>query len=136
MTSATMHATGTFEVTGWDEKPVAEVAGAPKVTHAVITSAYAGDVEGQGTTEWLMFYPTEATATYTGFERVVGRLGGRSGSFVLRAEGTYENGVAATIWSVMPGSGTEELAGLRGDGRVVARHGETKIAYELDYRFE
>jgi hypothetical protein len=67
---------------------------------------------------------------------VVGRLGERSGSFVLRSTGTWEDGTATTTWSVVPGSGTGELAGLAGEGGYVARSGEAEIPYTLDYRLE
>src|SRR2546427_3641184 len=50
--------------------PYAELEGAPKLTHARITNAYRGDLEGEGTSEVLMFNSSESSATYLGFERV------------------------------------------------------------------
>jgi Protein of unknown function (DUF3224) len=72
-----------------------------------------------------------ADASYVGYERVVGSLGGRSGSFVLRLAGGFEQGAASTDWTVVEGSGTGGLAGLRGEGGYVAKHGEPEVAYEL-----
>ncbi len=43
--------------------------------------------------------------------------------------------MATMDWSVVPGTGTGELAGLRGDGGYVARMDGTE-PYRLDYRFE
>jgi hypothetical protein len=63
---------------------------------------------------------------------MVGRLGGRSGSFVVETNGVYEGGEARTTWSVVPGSGTGELAGLRGEGGAVAPGGPNGT-YTLDY---
>jgi hypothetical protein len=134
--STTMTATGTFKATSWDEGPFAELEEAPRLTHARVGNAYTGDIEGEGTSESLMYYGDQANASYVGFERVVGRLGERSGSFVLSSSGTWEVGAAKTTWSVVPGSGTGELAGLRGEGGYVAGHGEAEIAYRLAYRFE
>jgi len=135
MTTMTSHATGTFKTTSWDEKPYAELEGAPKLTHAHVITSYQGDFEGEGTGDSLMFYGNEGTATYFGFERVVGRLAGRSGSFVLQGAGTWKDGVATTTWSVVPGSATGELKGLRGEGGYEAG-AEMEIPYRLHYHFE
>lgn len=136
MPNATMQASGTYGYTSWDEGPYAELEGAPKLTHARITNTYRGDLEGEGTSEVLMVYPTGSTATYVGYERITGRLGGRSGSFVLQGVGTWEEGVARTTWTVVPGSGTGELTGLRGEGGYEAGHGQTEYPYRLDYSFD
>ena len=130
------HATGTFEGKSWDEKPYHEVEGLPKLTRASVTNAFHGDIEGEGTLEYLMVYPNNDTASFIGLERVVGRLGGRSGSFVLQHSGVYEDSVAKSAWSVVPGSGTGDLRGLRGEGGFSARHGEQQVAFTLDYDFE
>jgi Protein of unknown function (DUF3224) len=76
----------------------------------------------------------EADATYTGYERFTGSLGGRPGSFVLRLEGGFKDGAARTTWTVVEGTGTGDLAGLRGEGGYVANQGEPEVAYELRWR--
>jgi hypothetical protein len=136
MAGTTTQATGAFTVKHWDEGPYAELEEVPKLTHTRVTNSYVGDIAGEGTSESLMFYRDEAFATYFGMERVVGTVGGRSGSFVLKGTGTFEEGAATTTWTVVAGSGTGELRGLRGDGGYVARHGESEVAYTLDYYFE
>lgn len=133
---STNQATGTFSEKSWDEGAFAELEGAPKLTLAKVVTTYTGDLDGEGQSTAVMVYPASDRASYVGYERFVGRLGGRQGSFVLRAEGTYHDGAAHTTMRIEPGSGTGELAGVGGEGRFVARHGETSIKYELDYRFE
>ena len=130
MTRTSGTASGTFTIKGWDEQPWAEADEAPKLTHARVTCAYHGDLEGEGTSGLLMLYD-QADATYAGYERVVGSLGGRSGSFVLRLAGGFADGAATTTWTVAEGTGTGELAGLRGEGGYVANHGEPEVAWEL-----
>jgi Protein of unknown function (DUF3224) len=66
---------------------------------------------------------------------VVGCLAGRTGGFVLRAEGTWQDGAARTTWSVVPGSGTGDLGGLRGEGGYTARD-QAEVQFILDYHFE
>jgi len=131
------HATGTHDMKTWDEKtwdgkPANEVSGA-KLTRASVTNSFHGDIEGEGTLEYLMPYRDDGSASYVGLERVVGRIGDRRGSFVLQHSGTYESGTATTAWSVVPGSGTGDLRGLCGEGGFVARHGDQQVPFTLDY---
>ena len=128
--TTTGKATGSFTIKSWDEQPFAEVEGAPKLTQARVTTTYTGDLDGEGTSTLVMAYDG-ADASYAGYERVVGSLGGRSGSFVLRLAGGFEQGAARTDWTVVEGSGTGELAGLQGKGGYVAKQGEPEVAYEL-----
>ncbi len=133
MAGTLRQAKGTFTIRSWDEEPFGEVEAAPGLTRARVVTAYAGDLEGEGTGETLTCYRADSTATYGGYTRVVGSVGGRSGSFVLEGSGTYEYGAATTTWSVVPGSGTGELADLRGYGGFVAEQGEQEVAYRLHY---
>jgi hypothetical protein len=135
MTDTTGTATGTFKIAGWDEQPWAEAEGAPKLTHARVAATYGGDLEGEGTAGLLMLYDG-TDATYGGYERIAGTLGGRSGSFVLRLEGGFEQGAARTTWTVAEGTGTGELAGLRGEGGYLAGQGEDEVAFELRWSLE
>jgi hypothetical protein len=128
-------ANGTFRVKTWDEKSVMELDGGGKLTRATVAGEYAGDVEGEATSESVMCYAADGTATFVGLERIVGRVGGRAGSFVLRSTGEYDGKEAKATVTVVSGSATGELEGLRGEGRFAASHGpEGKI--ELEYRFE
>jgi hypothetical protein len=126
-------ATATFKIEGWDEKPYAEIEGGRKLTQASVKQAFAGDVEGQGAVEWLMCYRPDETADFVGLQRIVGQLGGRSGSFVLlQTDGTFNGTEAIARVSVVRGSGTGDLTGLSGTGDFSApRGGEPTI--RLDY---
>ena len=128
-------ANATFKLESWDEKPYNEIEGAPKLTRAKVTKTYHGDIEGESILEYLMMYRQDGTASFVGLERVVGSLGGRSGTFVLQHKGTFEGGKATVECSVVLGSGTGELSGLRGEGGFAAGHAE-QHAVTLDYDFE
>jgi len=130
------HANAIFEVKTWDEKAYEESDGT-KLTRARVTKAYRGDITGDATAESLMFYRPDGSATFTGYERVAATVGGRRGSFVLEARGTYRDGTATCDCTVVPGSGAGELVGLRGEGRYVATHADyPNVTFSLDYRFE
>jgi hypothetical protein len=121
-----------FAIKTWDEKPYGEVDGLPKLTRATVTKSLTGDLEGEGQVEYLMMYRSDGSATFVGFERIVGRLGGRTGSFVLQRTGVFEGGQAKETYSVVPGSATGELEGLRGEGRTAVGHG-MEHPFTLDY---
>ncbi len=128
------HATGTFEGKSWDEKPYSEIDGGGKLSLASIRNVFTGGIEGEGTLEYLLIYREDGTGTYFGAERVVGRIGERSGSFVLQHSGTFEaHGVEGT-WFVVPGCGTGDLRGLRGAGGYRAAGGP-QGQFTLDYDF-
>ena len=114
------HATARFEIKAWDEQPYYEMEGMPKLTRAGVTQSYRGDIEGEGRVEYLMVDAEGGSASFVGTERVVGRLGDRSGSFVFQGSGTFEAGAARCSWRVVPGSGTGDLRGLR--GQICLRH--------------
>ena len=129
------HAQGTFEISSWDENPYVELDGGAKLTRASVGQAFSGDLEGEGSVEWLMCYREDKTADFVGLQRFVGRLGARSGSFVMRTQGTFDGEKAAGELSVVAGSGTEELGGITGAGAFLAPHGSTP-SVDLDYDFE
>jgi hypothetical protein len=112
----TTKANATIKIKQWDEKPFHEEAGAGKLTRASIAKSYSGDLEGDGTLEYLMAYGA-TVVTFVGLERVTGQLGGRSGSFVIQITGAYVNGAPNESFTVLANSATGELAGLRGSGQ-------------------
>ncbi len=125
-------ASATFQITNWDEKPVHEMVGGPKLSRASVTKVFRGELEGDGTVEYLMVYRGDGTAAFLGVERVVGRLGGKPGSFVLEHEGTFENGKAKATCRVVKGTGTGELSGIRGEGSFEAEGKEAPFAMEYE----
>jgi hypothetical protein len=121
-----------FAIKSWDEKPYSENPGQPKLTRATVSKAFTGDIEGEGKVEYLMMYRADGSATFVGFEQVVGRIGDRQGSFVLQRIGTFESGQAKESYSVVPGSATGSLAGLTGEGTSSVGHG-MEHPFELRY---
>jgi len=119
----TKTANARFAIKSWDELPYNEGKDLPKLTRATVTKTFTGDLEGEGRLEYLMMYRSDGSATFVGLERVVGRLAGMTGSFVLQRIGAFEGGVAKETYSVVPGSGTGDLRGLSGEGSSAVGHG-------------
>ncbi len=97
-----------------------------------VTKAFTGDIEAEGSVEYLMMYRGDGSATFVGLERVVGRIDGKSGTFVLQRSGVFEGGLAKESYSVVPGSATGELRGLQGEGTTAVGHG-MEHPFALDY---
>ncbi|MBI4501732.1 MAG: DUF3224 domain-containing protein [Gemmatimonadetes bacterium] len=121
-----------FAIKNWNEQPYSGGQDLPRLTRASVTKTFTGDIEGEGQVEYLMMYRSDGSATFVGLERVVGRIGGKTGTFVLQRVGVFESGQANESYSVVPGSATGELRGLQGDGSTAVGHG-TEHPFTLSY---
>jgi Protein of unknown function (DUF3224) len=126
---------GKFKIENWQEETYGEIEGGGKLTRASVKQAFSGGIEGDGEVEWLLCYRADDTADFVGLQSVAGSVGERSGSFVLQVSGSFDGGEAKGDWTVVPGSGTGELGGLRGSGGFAAPLG-SEAAVTLEYEFE
>ena len=128
-------ATGTIDVRTFVPTPYDEPDDGPSLVRIHVEETFAGDVTGEGVVDFLQVLLADASASFVGIERVTGSLAGRTGTFVLQDAGTLADGEVTGTWFVVPGSGTGELSGLRGEGGFTAVAGQhAKI--HLDYWFE
>jgi Protein of unknown function (DUF3224) len=121
---------GTFRVMSWEEKQYDAAPGQPKFTHARVTHELMGAIEGEASICYLMVYRPDETANFVGLATVTGTIDGRDGSFVMQDIGTFENGIAKGRWTILPGLGSGELRGIRGDGYFAS--GGDGASYRLD----
>ena len=112
-----------------------EPADGPALTRIHVEESFSGDITGVGAVEFLLAARADGSASFVGIERVTGELGGRSGTFLLQDAGTVRDNIVSGDWFVVPGSGTGQLAGLRGEGGFRADLGES-AQVTLDYWFE
>ena len=68
-------------------------------------------------------------------QRIRGTLGGRQGTYEMPGSEVVETGSNTGTWFVVPGSGTGELRGLRGEGGFEGQFGKGSTGM-LDYWFE
>jgi hypothetical protein len=128
-----MHkATGSFQLSSWNEETYNQ-GQANKMTLAAVEQNFSGDITDKGAVRWLMAYRADGTARFVGMQQVDGTLAGRRGSFVLETAGDFDGQRAGWTATVIPGSGSDELAGLEGAGSFGAEHGP-EATYEIDYR--
>lgn len=129
----TTRGAGTFTGLSWEEQPYNEIEDGPRLTRASVTNRYSGVIEGEGTLEYLLMYRADGTCHFVGAERIVGSMDGRRGSFVVKHEGEFATDTATTTLTVVEGTGTGDLVGLRGTGHFAAM--DKEVSYTFDYSF-
>ena len=127
-------ATGAFEITAWEQVPYDESAEGPQLARATVRKTFRGELAGESTAELLMCADDVGGIAYTALERVVGRVGDRSGSFLLLHSAMRGGDMTRSHGRVVPDSGTGELRGLRGEVEIT--HDEQGAVFVLDYDFE
>jgi hypothetical protein len=123
------HIEARFEIASWDETPFEDGDDSTKLTEALVTKRYEGDVAGTSTTKWLMAYSPDKSALFVGIEHITGTVGGKKGGMVLLHDGEYRDGVAAAELRVA--SGTHGLAKVAGTGKFRADPAGT-LTLDLD----
>jgi len=133
-----MKAHGTYAVKKWDETTYDEISPGMKMTRALVEYAFSGEIAGSASVEYLMFYrhfdekdQHGSSASYAGLIRFSGALAGRQGSFVMKDDGAFEGGTAASALQICEGSGTGSLAGITGTGMY--RADKSGYQCEIDY---
>jgi hypothetical protein len=107
----------------------------PVLAEIRIDETFTGDIEAESPVRTLQLQHDDGSATQVSLQRVRGTLGGRRGTFVLQGAQRVEHGKITATWFVVRGSGTGELAGLRGEGGFVGEFGKGSDG-TLDYWFE
>jgi hypothetical protein len=106
-------ASGEFDVK-LTPQPADESAGST-VGRVTIEKQFHGDLEGSSKGQMLAVSTVvQGSAGYVAMEQVDGKLNGRRGTFALQHSGTMSRGEPLLSVTVVPDSGTGELAGLSG----------------------
>jgi Protein of unknown function (DUF3224) len=107
-------ATGSFEVT---LQPLsnADVSSNPLLGRMLLNKKFSGHLAAEAQGQMLSAgTSTRGSACYVAIDHVTGELDGRKGSFLLQHTGVMNRGEPSLSITVVPDSGTDELAGLSG----------------------
>ncbi|MFB7668669.1 DUF3224 domain-containing protein [Kitasatospora sp. NPDC056138] len=133
-----MRATGTFTVKSFVPTGVAPDPAVPTGTPvgvATMEKHFEGDVLGRSATLFTAaFDQSTGTGTYLAMESFEGSLLGRDGAFNFAHSATTSGGDrTAEFFTVVPGSGTGELAGISGTGGIaVDADGTHRIWFDFE----
>src|SRR5215467_8156648 len=107
----------------------------PALLEIRLGETFTGDIEGEAPVRALQVLRDDRSASLVSMQRFRGKLGGRQGTFVLQGSEIVQNGKIEARWFVVPGSGTGDLSGLRGEGGFEGQFGKGSEG-TLDYWFE
>lgn len=126
------HATGSFEVKSTPQ-PSGFKTEDPKLGRTTGEKQFHGDLEATSEVQMLTAGTSvKGSAAYVAIEKVTGTLKGRSGTFILQHTGTMNRGAAQLTVTVVPDSGTEQLAGLSGKMNIIIS-ADGKHSYDFEY---
>lgn len=128
------HAAAKITVQSSEARPYDQTA-SPALMETHISETFTGDIDGESTVRALQVVRDNRSASLISLQRFRGKLGGRQGTFVLQGAEVIANGKIRATWFVVPGSGTGELSGLRGEGGFEGRFGKGSDG-TLNYWFE
>ncbi len=97
----------------------------------LLDKKFHGDLEATSQGQMLAVQTMNGSAGYVAMERVTAQLHGRDGTFALQHSGTMTRGVPQLIITVVPDSGTGELAGLA--GKMAIDIADEKHSYDFEY---
>jgi hypothetical protein len=117
-----------------EAKPYDQTAG-PALMELRLSETFTGDIVGESPVRALQVIRDDHSASLVSLQRFRGKLGRRQGTFVLQGQEIVENGKIKAKWFVVPGSGTDDLSGLRGEGGFEGDFGKGSDG-TLDYWFE
>ena len=125
-----MTARGTFDVKVTPQ-PQDDSAGGP-FGRLFLDKQFHGDLDGASKGQMLAAgTAVEGSAGYVALELVTGTLHGKQGSFILQHKGTMRRNAPALQVTVVPDSGTGELAGIDGAMSIVIEG--RKHSYSFEY---
>jgi hypothetical protein len=123
----TNRATGTFEVKVTPQ----EATESPGVGRMLLDKQFHGDLEATSKGQMLAaMTAVQGSAGYVAIEQVSGKLKGRAGTFVLQHHGIMDRGKPNLSVTVVPDSGTGELAGLSGKMDILIEGGKHSYVFE------
>ncbi|MCO7225351.1 DUF3224 domain-containing protein [Pleionea sp. CnH1-48] len=123
-----------FTIDSWEESSYFEDTDGTKLARVKVEKVYRGALEGKGELNYLMSYNDDGSADFIGLERVEGSIAGKSGSFVLSHEGTYNEGTVNSTFTLLEKSASEDLKGLSASGSYTTSHSMV-VPFDLTYKF-
>lgn len=113
-----------LRIESWDEDPVVEFDDGSKITRAAVVLADGTDGVESGRFESVMYYRADGTSSYVNVMRLTATLEGRSGSFTLTGDGTFDGTTAAGLSTIVVASADGDLVGIAGTCSSASTHAD------------
>jgi hypothetical protein len=108
----------------------------PNLGRMSLDKQYHGDLEASAKGEMITAagIAVKESAAYSAVERVTGALHGKKGTFALQHTGVMTRGTPSLNITVVPDSGTGELAGLTGKMDIIIEGKQHSYVFEYEIR--
>ena len=127
-------AKGEFEVKRTPQADL-DAGGGAVIGHHRFDKRFHGPLDASSVVQMLaLMSATPGSGAYVAIERIEGALDGRRGSFCMQHNGVMDRGKPSLDLTVIPDTGTEELAGLQGRLAIDIRDGRHFYTFNYDFR--
>jgi Protein of unknown function (DUF3224) len=106
----------------------------PNLGQMALDKHFHGDIEaaGKGLMITAAGLAVKESAAYSAVERLIGTVHGKKGSFALQHTGIMDRGKPSLMITVVPDSGTGELAGLTGRMEIIIEGKQHLYVFDYD----
>jgi hypothetical protein len=128
-----MTAKGTFDVKITPQASDLAPEG-PNLGHMSLDKQFHGDIEatGKGVMITAAGLTVKESAAYSAVERLTGTVHGKKGTFALQHTGIMDRGKPSLTITVVPDSGTGDLAGLAGKMEIIIEGKQHLYVFDYD----
>jgi hypothetical protein len=125
---------GTIETVSYTDHELGPAdPGGIKLLYTLTEFQYTGEMNGTGHHVYIQRIDSTDTGPFQVMARVVGSLGGKQGTFMTEGSGTRgPTGPIEVDWRIVPDTGTGELVGATGSGKVFTTD-DGVVRYTLAY---
>ena len=118
-----------FEITAWEDTSLPNLSS--DIAYAArMQKSFTGDLTGSSEGLFISSGTDEGSRSYVAVERITGTLSdGRSGSFTVH-HGGLESSPDTWFGHIVPGTGTDDLAGISGSAKI--EHDEQGAFFQIE----
>lgn len=117
---------GIFQIKDWKETVNNDFGEEGKLSTAVVSQSYQGDIIGDSEVRYQLSYTPEGDAAFIGFEVINAMIGEEQSRIILKHEGYFKDGIAKADCIVVSAFPHVNLVGLQG-------HYESTESGEAEY---
>jgi uncharacterized protein DUF3224 len=131
----TQYTEGTIETLNLSEREIGPPdPGGIRIVNTISNCHYMGGMEGPAYHVYIQRLSPDGSGEFHVLVRFVGTLGGKRGTLITEASGHRETGNPSDVdWKIVPDSGTGELTGASGTGKVITTD-DGEVRYKLWFR--
>lgn len=109
-----MSLSGTFQIINWQESIEQQFNDGAKLSIALVQQTYSGDMMGNSTVRYQLYYNKSGDALFQGFETISYQYQQETAQLTIKHDGKFEQGTACSTFMVVDSSHDSQLTGRTG----------------------